>query len=80
MTEIDKYSYWEHFRYAKELALILPPEHPKRIVLQKTLNNLSKMKLTKEQIQAEYDDLAKRRKRKGKVYTDKELKKLLKID
>jgi hypothetical protein len=33
--EILQYSYWEHFKSAKELSLVLPPEHPKRILLQK---------------------------------------------
>lgn len=28
--EILTYSYWEHFKAAKDLALILPLNHPKR--------------------------------------------------
>ncbi len=38
--ELLQYSYWEHFKAAKDLALILPPEHPKRIQLEKTINEL----------------------------------------
>jgi len=38
--EILQGSYWEHFKKAKDLALILPPEHPKRIALEKELNDI----------------------------------------
>lgn len=38
--EILLYSYWEHFKAAKDLALILPPDHPKRISIQKELDKL----------------------------------------
>jgi len=44
VTDIEKeilnYSYWEHFKEAKDLALILPLNHPKRIRLEKELNNI----------------------------------------
>ena len=39
--EILQYSYWEHFKAAKDLALILPIDHPKRIELQNAIDSLS---------------------------------------
>lgn len=36
--EILKYSYWEHFKRAKELSLILPLKHPQRIAIEKEMN------------------------------------------
>lgn len=38
--EILEYNYWEHFKYAKDLALILPLKHPKRVMLEKKLNEM----------------------------------------
>ena len=38
--EILQYSYWEHFKAAKDLSFILPIEHPKRVELQNTINSL----------------------------------------
>lgn len=38
--EIDKYNYWEHFKAEKELSLILPIDHPKRIEIRKTMKEL----------------------------------------
>ena len=38
--EILQYSYWEHFRFAKDISLILPLNHPKRVVLDKELNEM----------------------------------------
>ena len=38
--EILQYNYWEHFKAAKDLALVLPIDHPKRIALQKTIDEL----------------------------------------
>lgn len=38
--EILKYSYWEHFNYAKQLALVLPIDHPKRIKIEEELNKI----------------------------------------
>ncbi len=44
MTNISKEilnaSYWEHFKFAKELALILPIEHPKRIKIESEVNKI----------------------------------------
>ncbi len=40
--EILQYNYWEHFKIAKDLALILPLNHPKRILIEKELNNIQK--------------------------------------
>ena len=42
MREILKHSYWEHYKRAKELALILPLKHPKRVSLERELNKISK--------------------------------------
>lgn len=38
--EILLYNYWEHFKYAKDLHLILPLGHQKRVVLDKELNKM----------------------------------------
>lgn len=38
--EILEYSYWEHFKYAKDLALILPLKHPKRIMIEEEMNKM----------------------------------------
>ena len=39
--EILQYSYWEHFKKAKDLALVFTPEHRKRIELEAVLNDIS---------------------------------------
>lgn len=36
--EILNASYWEHFKYAKDLALIYPIDNPKRIKVEKEIN------------------------------------------
>ena len=44
--EILRYSYSEHFKKAKDLALILPVGHPERILLQNTIDEITlKIKL-----------------------------------
>lgn len=40
--EILEYSYWEHFKALKDIALILPIEHPKRKKLEKAINEILK--------------------------------------
>lgn len=40
--EILEYSYWEHFKALKDIALILPIEHPKRIKIEIYTNNILK--------------------------------------
>jgi hypothetical protein len=40
-NEILIMSYWEHFKKLKDIYLIYPPEHPKRIELQNVVNELS---------------------------------------
>jgi hypothetical protein len=40
--EILEYSYWEHFKHAKDISLILPVDHPKRKSLEIELNSISK--------------------------------------
>lgn len=39
--EILQLSYWEHFKLAKDLALVYPVEHKKRKTVEKILNELS---------------------------------------
>lgn len=53
MTSINKeilqQSYWEHFKAAKDLALYLDPDHPRRITLEKEMSKiLSKLELIKD--------------------------------
>ena len=38
--EILSANYWEHFKFAKDLALILPSDHPKRVRLALELNEM----------------------------------------
>lgn len=40
MKEILLYSYWEHFKAGKDLALILPVGHPKRLAIEEELNKI----------------------------------------
>lgn len=40
--EILQYSYWEHFKLAKELSLILPIEHTRRKEIEEQVNILQK--------------------------------------
>ncbi len=40
--EILEYSYWEHFKYAKDVALILPIDDPKRKKVEEELNIIQK--------------------------------------
>lgn len=38
--EILAANYWEHFKFAKELSLILPSENTKRKIITDELNNI----------------------------------------
>ncbi len=40
--EILEHSYWEHYKRAKDLSLVLPLDHPKRIALSSTLKIINK--------------------------------------
>lgn len=40
--EILNASYWEHFKCAKDLALYLPLNHPRRVLIEKELNIILK--------------------------------------
>jgi hypothetical protein len=40
--EILEYSYWEHYKSAKDLARILPYDHPRLVKLTKEINAMSK--------------------------------------
>ena len=38
--DILRFSYWEHFKAAKELSQVYPPEHPRLIQITKVMNDL----------------------------------------
>lgn len=40
--QILQYSYWEHFKAAKDLSLILPITNHRRIAIEKTIDELQK--------------------------------------
>ena len=40
--ELLKYSYWEHYKSAKDLALVLPLGHPKRVKIENEMNQIQK--------------------------------------
>ena len=40
--EILEASYWEHYKFAKDLSTFLPLKHPKRQLLEDELNNTDK--------------------------------------
>ena len=47
--EILQASYWEHFKFAKDLSLYLPIDDKKRINIEKEMNDLiTKINLKKE--------------------------------
>lgn len=39
--EILQYNYWEHFKFEKDIAMVLPLDHPKRTAVRKHINELS---------------------------------------
>ncbi len=45
--DILQFSYWEHFKKAKDISHIFPPEHPNRIELQSVMDDLI-LKITNE--------------------------------
>ncbi len=38
--ELLEANYWEHFKFAKDLSLYLPLNHPKRIKIESELNEM----------------------------------------
>ncbi len=38
--EILEYSYWEHFKQAKDLAMVLSLDHPRRLALESEINKI----------------------------------------
>ena len=38
--ELLKYSYWEHHKFAKDLSMVLPLDHPKRKRIEAELNSI----------------------------------------
>lgn len=52
--EILQASHMEHFNHAKSLAFILPFNHPKRVAVEKTLNDITdRIQLLKKQQEKE---------------------------
>lgn len=48
--ELLNYSYWEHFKMLKDISLVLPMNHPKRIKIEISMNEiLSQIKIFKEE-------------------------------
>jgi hypothetical protein len=41
--EILEYSYWEHFKYAKDISMVLPVNNPKRLRVEEELNKMIKL-------------------------------------
>jgi len=39
--QILQYSYWEHYKRARDLGRVLPIEHAKRKAIEKSLNKIS---------------------------------------
>lgn len=40
--ELLQYSYWEHYKAAKDLSFVLPLKHPKRQKIEKEINKIQK--------------------------------------
>ena len=40
--EILQANYWEHFKFAKELAMYLPVDDPQRVRIENELNKMQK--------------------------------------
>jgi len=49
MSEILEANYFENLKWAKELALYLPKDHPKRIKVEKAINDHIKARNDKEE-------------------------------
>jgi hypothetical protein len=46
-NEIELANYWEHFKYAKDLAMVYPKDNPTRLRIEKALSELQvKLNLT----------------------------------
>ena len=39
---ILQYNYWEHFKAAKDLGLVLPIDHPRRKQVEDSMNKISR--------------------------------------
>lgn len=42
-TEILLANYWEHFKFAKDLAMIYPADYPKRVKIENEVNEIQKL-------------------------------------
>ena len=40
--EILQYNYWEHYKYEKDISMVLPIDHPKRILAREATSELLK--------------------------------------
>ena len=38
--ELLQYSYWEHYKFAKDLSFVLPLKHPKRVKIEREINKI----------------------------------------
>lgn len=38
--ELLQYSYWEHFKFEKDIAFVLPIDHPKRVKMRHHTNQI----------------------------------------
>ena len=48
-SEILYSNYWEHYKFAKELSMFLPANHPKRVGIEKEMNKMmAKLKIESE--------------------------------
>lgn len=41
-VQILESNYWEHYKFAKDMAFYLPIDHPKRLLLEEELNKMIK--------------------------------------
>lgn len=47
--QILEYNYWEHFKAAKDMAMVLPLNHPRRKEVERELNDIQEqIKILKE--------------------------------
>ena len=44
--ELLQYSYWEHFKFAKDLSFVLPLNHTKRVKIEREINKIQQQILS----------------------------------
>ncbi len=52
--EINQHSYFEHFKAAKDLAYIFPPDHTKRVALQKAIDTIL-LKIKQQSVKSAFE-------------------------